>query len=88
MNIQGPAFGNEYESHRYQWKASDFKQFPTSIRRENYRSLIYLIGNDSRDVMRKIRKENFKAYVHYKAPWITDIIAWANKYIGRTKPNP
>jgi hypothetical protein len=74
MNVQGTIYGNDYEVHRYQWKSKDFERLPNSARRSNYKSLIYLIGKDSKKIMTNIKLENFKVYINYQFPRLTNFL--------------
>ncbi len=79
MNVQGPAYGNDFEMHRAQWHSRDFEKLPNSARRLNYKSLIYLVGIDSEKIMSKIRLENFKVYINYQVPWLVDFLSHIKK---------
>jgi hypothetical protein len=79
MNVQGPAFGNEFEMHRAQWHPQDFERLPNSARRLNYKSLIYLLGTDSKKIISKIRLENFKVYINYQFPWLVNFLSTIKK---------
>jgi len=50
---QGAAFGNEFETHRFDWKARDFAAFPAKFFLKTRCSLICYLGEDYRAVRRK-----------------------------------
>ena len=79
MNVQGAAYGNDFEIHRAQWKPKDFERLPGSTRRANYKSLIYLVGKDSKKIISKIKLENFKVYINYQFPWFANFLAKLRK---------
>jgi hypothetical protein len=81
MNVQGAAFGNEFEMHRAQWQPKDFERLPNSARRLNYKSLIYLLGVDSKKIISKIRLENFKVYINYQFPWLVNFLSNVKKIL-------
>lgn len=74
MNVQGTVYGNDYEIHKYQWKPKDFERLSNSVRRTNYKSLIYLVGKDSKKIIANIKLENFKVYINYRFPWLTNFL--------------
>jgi len=50
---QGAAFGNEFETHRFDWRRKDFALFPKKFFLKTRCSLICYLGEDYRRVGRK-----------------------------------
>jgi hypothetical protein len=57
IGSQGSAFGNEFETHRFQWKAHHFKELGPQFVVRNKRSLIVYIGPDANRV--RLRRHPF-----------------------------
>lgn len=51
---QEAAFGNPYETHRFQWKKSHFRKFPYVAFFNNKQSLICLIGPNANEIAKEI----------------------------------
>ncbi len=56
IGIQGPAFGNPHETHRFRWQKRHFNKYAHKFFLSNVESLIIFIGEDSRDVLKRLKK--------------------------------
>jgi hypothetical protein len=56
MSEQDDVFGNPFEKHKYPWKKRDFRTIPDKYFLANRKSLICLIGEDSKRIGSAINK--------------------------------
>lgn len=75
MQPQGAVFGNIYEQHVYQWKKDDFLIFPEVAFFGNSRSLICIIGKNSKLIAKKITKERIKDDLQVNFPFLKDLMS-------------
>jgi hypothetical protein len=85
MNVQGPVYGNDLEEHKSQWKPKDFERLGNSAKRINYKSLIYLVGQDSKKIISNVKLENFKVYINYRFPWFVNLFVSLKRIVNRSK---
>ena len=62
---QKDAFGNVFETHRFQWKKENFEKFDKKFFLPNKLSLIYFIGDDALIVKSKIKSKLKKGIIKY-----------------------
>ena len=72
---QGSEYGNEYETHRFEWKRSHFETFNCAII-PNYYSLIVLLGDDAKSVRSQWKNKLFKVKLATRYPFLTRIHSW------------
>jgi hypothetical protein len=60
MSAQEAVYGNEFETHKYPWKKTDFKDIHDKFFLENVRSTICFIGEDSYRIKKILRKRRIR----------------------------
>lgn len=65
---QEDAFGNPFETHRFQWKQSHLKRFAPGFFVPNRHSMIYYFGSDAPRLKKKIK--SLSRQVKYLLPWL------------------
>lgn len=63
ISVQGPAYGNEYETHRFQWTKRHLKAFGPVTFFRVYQSLFCVLGPDGGKIKRIMRWTNFKLWL-------------------------
>jgi hypothetical protein len=63
MSEQGEVFGNPYETHKYNWRSGDFKNFPNRFILTNAKSTICFIGADARRIKNNLKKKRMHDFL-------------------------
>jgi hypothetical protein len=63
MSAQEAVYGNEFETHKYEWKKKDFDYIPDKFFLHNVRSTICFIGEDSFRIKKILQKRRSRAGV-------------------------
>jgi|WetSurMetagenome_2_1015567.scaffolds.fasta_scaffold252739_2 hypothetical protein len=70
VNFQGDAFGNVFETHRFEWKRHHFNEFSPKFFIKHHSSLICCIGRDAPRVRNEYRKFHARMFVKKYFPFV------------------
>ncbi len=68
VDPQGAEYGNEFETHKFEWKKKHFSAYPDKSFIPNFYSLICLIGPNAKRIKNKIYWNNLKIKIGSKFP--------------------
>jgi hypothetical protein len=63
MSAQEVVYGNEFETHKYPWKKTDFKDIPDKFFLRNVKSVICFIGEDSSRIHKILKKRRIRGTI-------------------------
>jgi len=82
IGFQADAFGNKFETHKYQWKKQDFTPFPNKFFLGHPDAFIVFIGEDAKKIQKKWLKRYWGFVLRSICPQLYDLL-W--KIRGRIK---
>ena len=82
IGFQVDAFGNKFETHKYQWKKQDFTPFPNKFFLGHPDAFIVFIGEDAKKIQKKWLKRYWGFVLRSICPQLYDLL-W--KIRGRIK---
>lgn len=80
---QGDAFGNDYETHRFQWHPRHFRSLSHVFVVPNPYSWIIYYAADAPRIRQEIRRERLRYFLYRYAPWALPWALWLYRRRGR-----
>lgn len=83
MEVQGAVFGNDFETHQFQWNKQHLKSLPNAFFLNSPSSIICYFGQDASQVRGRLKPQQMRTWLYTTCPWLRPVLRGIKRTVTR-----